>query len=60
MKLAALLRDGSLALVCDDLDDASVWATAEHFRCKVVVMVPDGRAYLEKNLHPDGVWEVVE
>lgn len=60
MKLAALLRDGSLALVCDDLDDATVWATAAHYRCKVVVMVPEGREYLERNLHPSGVWERVE
>ncbi len=58
-QVCALLRDGSVVLVCDDMDDGSVWAAAAVRGCSAVVMVPDGVGWLIPRLHPDGVWEVL-
>ena len=49
-QLVTELSNGRLALVCDDLDDATVWQSAREHNCHFVVMVPEGIEWLRAHL----------
>lgn len=52
------LTGGRSALVCDDLDDYTVWAVAREHGCQYVLCLPDANEFLTENIDHHRVREL--